>query len=44
MIELGRTIRERRNRPLKNPLTRLVVVHSDAAFLDDMSGEGCVAS
>ncbi|KAG2485316.1 hypothetical protein HYH03_015989 [Edaphochlamys debaryana] len=39
VIELGRTIRERRNRPLKSPLTRLIVVHDDAAFLDDIKGE-----
>lgn len=40
VIELGRTIRERRNKPLKSPLTKLVVVHSDADFLADIQGEG----
>ncbi|PNW71377.1 hypothetical protein CHLRE_16g651750v5 [Chlamydomonas reinhardtii] len=39
VIELGRTIRERRNKPLKSPLTKLVVVHSDADFLADIQGE-----
>ncbi|GIL48146.1 hypothetical protein Vafri_4840 [Volvox africanus] len=39
VIELGRTIRERRNKPLKSPLTKLVVVHSDMDFLDDIQGE-----
>lgn len=41
VIELGRTIRERRNKPLKSPLTKLVVVHSDTDFLADIQG-GCM--
>ena len=40
VVELARTIRERRNKPLKFPLKGLVVVHDDAAFLDDIQGEG----
>lgn len=39
VIELGRTSRERRTRPLKSPLKSLVVVHSDLDFLADISGE-----
>lgn len=39
VIELGRVIRERQNRPLKAPLARLVVVASDAEFLADVEGE-----
>ena len=38
VIELGRTIRERKSKPLKTPLTELVVVHTDAAFLADIQG------
>jgi isoleucyl-tRNA synthetase len=36
VVELARTIRERRNKPLKFPLKSLVVVHTDLAFLDDI--------
>uniref|UniRef100_A0A7R9VFZ8 isoleucine--tRNA ligase n=1 Tax=Chlamydomonas euryale TaxID=1486919 RepID=A0A7R9VFZ8_9CHLO len=39
VVELARTIRERKNKPLKFPLKTLVVVHTDAEFLDDMNGE-----
>ncbi|GBF99525.1 hypothetical protein Rsub_11959 [Raphidocelis subcapitata] len=39
VIELGRAIRERQNRPLKAPLARLVVVSADRAFLADIEGE-----
>lgn len=39
IIDLGRTIRERKNKPVKLPLRRLVVVHDDAEFLADMGGE-----
>ena len=38
VVELARTIRERRNKPLKFPLSGLVVVHTDQAFLDDIQG------
>jgi isoleucyl-tRNA synthetase len=38
VIELGRAIRERQNRPLKAPLSRLVVVSADKAFLADIEG------
>lgn len=31
--------RERKNRPLKNPLKGLVVVHTDKEFLADIEGE-----
>jgi hypothetical protein len=43
VIELGRTIRERRNKPLKMPLTELVVVHTDKDFLADIEGGWCWA-
>jgi hypothetical protein len=39
VIELSRTIRERRGKPLKLPLRSLVVVHKDASFLQDLDGE-----
>ncbi|KAL3138515.1 hypothetical protein ABBQ32_006299 [Trebouxia sp. C0010 RCD-2024] len=39
VIELSRTIREKKNRPLKNPLKELVVVHTDKDFLADIEGE-----
>eukprot|EP01024_Parvocaulis_polyphysoides_P013665 TRINITY_DN15369_c0_g1_i3.p1 TRINITY_DN15369_c0_g1~~TRINITY_DN15369_c0_g1_i3.p1 ORF type:complete len:396 (+),score=64.95 TRINITY_DN15369_c0_g1_i3:88-1188(+) len=39
VIELARTIRERRNVQLKFPLAELVVVHTDEEFLADMEGE-----
>ena len=42
VIELGRTIRDRRKKPLKLPLKELIVVHSDRNFLDDIEG-GCNA-
>lgn len=38
VVDLSRTIRERRNKPLKFPLKGLVVVHDDTAFLDDIQG------
>ena len=38
VIELGRVIRERQNRPLKAPLARLVVVAADREFLADIEG------
>jgi isoleucyl-tRNA synthetase len=40
VVELARTIRERKNKPIKFPLKSLVVVHSDQAFLDDIQGGG----
>lgn len=39
VIELGRAIRDRRAKPIKLPLRELVVVHTDAEFLDDIAGE-----
>jgi isoleucyl-tRNA synthetase len=39
VIELARTIRERHNRGVKMPVREVVVVHSDQAFLDDLTGE-----
>ena len=38
VIELGRTLRERQNRPLRTPLRCLTVAHADPAFLSDLSG------
>ncbi len=38
VIELGRVIRERHTRPLKQPLPGLVVVHPDPQFLEDVTG------
>jgi isoleucyl-tRNA synthetase len=39
VIEAGRAIREKNNRPLKQPLRRVVVVHPDPDFLADITGE-----
>ncbi|WIA42068.1 hypothetical protein OEZ86_009348 [Tetradesmus obliquus] len=39
VIEAGRVIREKHNRPLKQPLRRVVVVHPDPDFLADITGE-----
>lgn len=39
IIELGRVIREKQNKPLKLPLSRALVVHSDAKFLDSLSND-----
>eukprot|EP01025_Chloroclados_australasicus_P032407 TRINITY_DN32893_c0_g2_i4.p1 TRINITY_DN32893_c0_g2~~TRINITY_DN32893_c0_g2_i4.p1 ORF type:complete len:1193 (+),score=122.61 TRINITY_DN32893_c0_g2_i4:332-3580(+) len=39
VIELARTIRERKSVPLKFPLKNLVVVHTDEEFLFDVEGE-----
>jgi hypothetical protein len=39
VIEAGRTIRERHTRPLKQPLRKVTVVHSDREFLEDITGE-----
>jgi isoleucyl-tRNA synthetase len=41
VIEAGRTIRERHDRPLKQPLRRVTVVHSDKEFLEDITGMYC---
>lgn len=38
VIDLARQIRERQNRPVKIPIKELIVVHQDAAFLDDLTG------
>lgn len=42
VIEAGRVIREKHNRPLKQPLRRVVVVHPDPDFLADITGERVV--
>ncbi|XP_047329898.1 isoleucine--tRNA ligase, cytoplasmic-like isoform X1 [Impatiens glandulifera] len=39
IIDLGRNIRERHNKPLKTPLKEMIVVHPDAEFLDDIAGK-----
>eukprot|EP00884_Botryococcus_braunii_P014843 jgi/Botrbrau1/2335/Bobra.39_1s0024.1 len=39
VIELGRAIRDRKAKPIKLPLRELVVVHTDAEFLQDIIGE-----
>lgn len=38
VIELGRTIREKRKKGIRLPLQRLVVVHDDKDFLADIQG------
>ncbi|KAL3828683.1 hypothetical protein ACJIZ3_017485 [Penstemon smallii] len=37
IIDLGRNIRERHNKPLKAPLKEMVIVHPDADFLKDIA-------
>ncbi|GKV22091.1 hypothetical protein SLEP1_g31990 [Rubroshorea leprosula] len=39
IIDLGRNIRERHNKPLKTPLREMVVVHPDSDFLEDIAGK-----
>eukprot|EP00775_Hariotina_reticulata_P005282 gene5283-5517_t len=39
VIDAGRTIREKNNRPLKQPLRRVIVVHPDPDFLADVTGD-----
>lgn len=39
VIELLRTIRDRHNRSVKTPLREVTVVHTDAAFLADLTGD-----
>ncbi|GKV06154.1 hypothetical protein SLEP1_g18078 [Rubroshorea leprosula] len=39
IIDLGRNIRERHNKPLKMPLKEMVIVHPDANFLEDIAGK-----
>mmetsp|Transcript_38976 Transcript_38976/g.96569 ORF Transcript_38976/g.96569 Transcript_38976/m.96569 type:complete len:613 (+) Transcript_38976:2042-3880(+) len=39
VIETGRQIRERNNKALKTPLRRMIVVHADGDFLNDLLGE-----
>lgn len=38
VVEQGRLIRERKTRPLKLPLRKLIVVHSDEKFLSEIAG------
>ncbi|XP_026416565.1 isoleucine--tRNA ligase, cytoplasmic-like [Papaver somniferum] len=39
VIDLGRNVRERHNKPLKAPLREMVVVHPDPDFLEDIAGK-----
>jgi isoleucyl-tRNA synthetase len=39
VIELGRVIRDRKTKPLKQPLRRLTVVHPDPGVLAALEGE-----
>lgn len=39
MPQLFFPCREKKNRPLKNPLKELVVVHTDKDFLADIEGD-----
>ena len=39
VIETGRQIRERNNKPLKTPLRRMIVAHDSRDFLADLQGE-----
>ncbi|MCL7025555.1 hypothetical protein MKW94_001011 [Papaver nudicaule] len=39
VIDLARNVRERHNKPLKNPLREMVVVHPDPDFLEDIAGK-----
>ena len=38
VLDLARVLRERHSKPLKQPLWRLTIVHSDAALLADLAG------
>ena len=38
VIELSRTLRERRAKPLKQPLAKLIVIHPDRGLLADLEG------
>jgi isoleucyl-tRNA synthetase len=38
VIESGRVIRERSNRPIKYPISKMIVVHTDEEFLQDLNG------
>ena len=39
VIELGRVIRDRKSKPLKQPLRQLTIVHHDEAVLSSLQGE-----
>jgi isoleucyl-tRNA synthetase len=39
VIEMGRVIRERRNKPLKFPLARAIIAHTDNTFLQKISSD-----
>lgn len=39
IIELARSIREKHAKPVKTPLRKLIVVHPDKDFLNDISGD-----
>ncbi|KAF9603367.1 hypothetical protein IFM89_035612 [Coptis chinensis] len=39
VIDLARNIRERHNKPLKTPLRKMVIVHPDSGFLEDIDGK-----
>ena len=38
VIELSRTLRERKAKPLKQPLAKLIVIHPDSGLLADLEG------
>ncbi|KAK9792748.1 hypothetical protein WJX73_005932 [Symbiochloris irregularis] len=39
VLDLARVLRERHSKPLKQPLRRLTIVHSDKALLADLAGQ-----
>ncbi|XP_078433905.1 tRNA synthetase class I (I, L, M and V) family protein isoform X2 [Wolffia australiana] len=39
IIDLGRNIRERHNKPIKTPLREMIVVHPSTDFLEDITGK-----
>lgn len=39
VIELGRVIRDRKSKPLKQPLRKLTIVHPNTAVLHSLKGE-----
>ncbi len=38
VIEMGRLIRDQQKKPLKVPLRAMVIVHTEASFLEQMTG------
>ncbi|CAL1399838.1 unnamed protein product [Linum trigynum] len=41
IIDHARNIRERHNKPLKSPLRKMIIVHPDGDFLNDIAGKLC---